>query len=250
MYARLRSLATLLAAALGASVSVDNGGWFTHTFTPAGIDDEHPWLSIEEAIGQSLEVSNHSDARVNTLHLESDVNGHLMVNVGLAAISSTAGNTRTDLQAAPGLVDITPLFTGVQIDISIDGGNICAKNFSFDINNNMELDDFCMGKIDVDTFTPKSLEVTAGMSYRPDDASLFRQAVWGSAAAAGPLTGPATTSDLVITMTNTSLIDGTAQPLALRINIPNSIIEPFTYEPSSDDIIESCLLYTSDAADE
>ena len=239
-YGYLDALAVLAQGVLGSSASVDGTTFWTHTMTQIDTG-ELPWISIEEAIGQDFDVFNHTDARVNTLNLSADPNGYLMMTAGLAAITTTAGNTRTDLTASPGNtnLDSTPLIVGPEIVVTYDGASVCAKSISLDINNNMELDDFCLGKIDVDTFTPKRREVTAGLSIRPEDNAIWREAVFGSSVATAPIAGGVDINALTIVMTSTSIIPGGSQPYSVTITIPNAFIEPFEVAPAGDDVIET-----------
>lgn len=239
-YAYVEALNTLLKGCLGSSASVDGTTFWTHTATQLD-SGELPWLSIEEAVGQDFEVFNHTDARVNTLGLSAEPNGYLMMTTGLAAITTTAGNTRTDLSQSPGStnLDLSPLLVGPEIVISYDGASVCAKSFALDISNNMELDDFCLGKIDVDSFTPKRREVTSALSIRPEDSALWREAVFGSSGATAPVAGGVDINQLIITMTSSTVVPGGAEPYSVTITVPNCFVEPYEVSPSGDDVIET-----------
>ncbi|MBT8212337.1 MAG: hypothetical protein KJN71_04235 [Acidimicrobiia bacterium] len=241
-YGYLNALATLLGGCLGDSSTSDDTNHYTHTITQLD-SGELPWLSIEEGVGQDFETFNHTDARVNTMNLSAEPNGYLMMTAGLAAITTTAGNTRTDLTMSPGStnLDASPLIVGPEIVITYDSASVCAKSFSLDINNNMELDDFCMGDIEVDTFTPKQREVTSGLSIRPDTSALWREAVFGAAGATAAVSGGVDINDLVITMTSTSLVQrgDNLAPYKVVVTIPSAFVEPFEVSPSGDDVIET-----------
>ena len=242
-YGYLNALCVLAAGVLGvkAEGTVVDVSSYTHTLSQLD-SGELPWLSIEEGVGQDFEEFNHTDARVNTLGLSAEPNGYLMMTAGLAAITTTTGNTRTDLSASPGSTNLvlTPLLVGPEIVVTYDSVSVCAKSFSLDINNNMELDDFCLGAIDVDTFTPKRREVTSGLSIRPEDSALWREAVFGSSVATAPISGGVDINALNITMTSSTVVPGgSATPYSVVIDIPNAFVEPFEVSPSGDDVIET-----------
>jgi len=243
MYARLETLPTLLRGALGASdAPVDNTTYYTHVIRQADGTQELPWISVEEGIGQDMLSLRYTDARVNTFSLEADAEGYLMMNAGLAAITSEEGQPRTDITTAPGntYVDVSPIIVSSEITVTYGGLSLCAKSFSLEINNNLETDDFCLGKITVDTFTPKRRELTMGLTIRPEDGDLWKQAMYGSSAATVPGTGQAFQDSAQVTIETQALIDGT-NPYRMVIDIPVSSIQPFEVEPSGDDVIETDL---------
>lgn len=243
MYARLETIATLLQGALGPGTTVANGTAFTHTIVQNDGAVELPWLSVEEGIGQDMLSLEYTDARVNTFSLEADADGYLMSNAGLAAVTSTEGNPRTDLTTAPAstYVDVSPLIVGSEITVTYNGLSLCAKSFSLEINNNLETDDFCLGKYTVDTFTPKRREVDMGITIRPEDGALWKRAMYGSEVATTPGTGQAARAAAQVTITSTTLIPGSAIPYSITIDVPVSVIQPYEVEPSGDDVIETDL---------
>lgn len=236
-YARLNSITTLLAACLGSSASAMQGtaGAHKHTITP--IDSATlPLLGIEEKIGSGLEIYNYVDAVVNTFHLEAEANGYLMGTAGLIAKMQTAGETPT---AAPQWDD-SNLIVGTNITLTYGGVTLPAKSFAFDVNNNFEDDDFRLGSFYLGDLTAKSREVNGSFTIRPEDSSLWRQAVYGASAAteAGGLTNK---SDLVIDCqtyedipASTPLVKG-----SIKVTIPKIALEPYALEPSGDDVIEN-----------
>lgn len=234
-YARMDSLATLLKAALGSVSTATVTGVTTHTITPSDAA-QLPFLSIEESIGNGLETYNYTDAVVNTLHLEADANGYLMGTAGIIAAKQEAGKTKT---AVP-VWDDTPMTVGTNITVTYNAVTLPAKSFSIDINNNFEDDDFRLGSFYVGDLTPKRREVTCSFGIRESSSALWRQATYGTSAAA--LVGGVTTKNqLVITASTYENISGSTPltPYTLTITIPKFILSPYTLEASGDDIIES-----------
>lgn len=235
-YARLGNIGTWLKAALGtAAAPVTATGVTTHTITPS--DAAMPWLALEERIGSGWETFQYTDAVVNTLHLEAEANGYLMGTVGVIARKQTAGVTGTPSPET--LVDTSPMVVGTNISITYNGVTLPAKSFSIDVNNNFEDDDFRLGSFYIGDLTPKSREITASVSIRPQDATLWRQAVYGTAAATVP-GGLTTKQPLVITASTYEDIPN-SEPLtkySLSLTIPKAVLTPFAVEPSGDDIIE------------
>lgn len=234
-YARMNSLPTLLAGCLGGSASATATGVSTHTITP--VDSATlPFLSVEEAIGGSLEVMQFTDAVVNTFHMEAEANGYLMGTAGLIARTGVAGATAT---ASP-VWDDTPLIVGTNITITLNGITLPAKSFSVDINNNFEDDDFRLGSFTLGDLTAKSREVSGSFTVRPQDSSLWRRAVFGSSAATTP-GGLVTKDQMVITAQTYEDIDGgtPATKSSIAFTIPKVALEPYGLEPSGDDVIEN-----------
>lgn len=236
MYARLDAIATLLKSVLGtAAAPVVATGVTTHTITPVD-SGTLPFLSIEENIGGSLETYQYTDAVVNTLHLECDANGYLMATAGIIGAKQTAGNTKTP---AP-VWDNTPMIVGTNVTITYNSISLPAKNFSLDINNNIEDDDFRLGSFYIGDLTAKRREVTASFGIREASSALWRQATYGVPAATAP-GGLTTKNQLVITCQTYEDIQGgtPATKGSLTITIPKFMYQPYTLAASGDDIIES-----------
>lgn len=236
MYARVDVVTTLMKAVLGtAAAPVVATGVTTNTITPLD-SGTLPYLSIEENIGGSLETYRYTDAVVNSLHLETDANGYLMATASLVAAQQTAGNTKTP---AP-VWDNTPMFVGTNVTITYNAVSLPAKNFSLDINNNFEDDDFRLGSFYIGDLTAKRREITASFGIRESSSALWRQATYGLPAAtqAGGLT---TKNQLVITcQTYEDIVGGTpATKNQIVITIPKFALTPYTLEASGDDVIES-----------
>lgn len=234
-YARMSAIATLLKAGLGTAATVTTTGVSTHTITPSDAA-ALPWLSVEEKIGAGLETYNYRDCVVNTLHLECDANGYLMGTVGLISAYQVAGVTPT---AAP-VYDETSMIVGTNVTVTYNAVSLPAKNFSLDINNNFEDDDYRLGSFFIGDLTPKRREVSASFGIRESSSALWRQAVYGVPGATTP-GGIVTKSELVITMTAYEDIPaGTpATKYSLAITIPKFALNPYSFDPSGDDVIES-----------
>jgi hypothetical protein len=235
-YGRVDALTTMLKAALGtAAAPVTATGLTTHTITPSDAA-QLPYLSIEEAIGNGLEVYRYNDAVVNTLHLEADANGYLMGTVGLIGAKQVAGAVRT---AAP-VWDETPMIVGTNITVTYNSVTLPAKSFSLDINNNFEDDDFRLGSFYLGDLTPKRREITASFGIRESSSALWRQATYGLPAAT-EVGGLTTKQALVISMSTYESIGG-ATPVTsynVTLTIPKFILTPYSLEASGDDVIES-----------
>lgn len=235
-YVRLEAAATLLKGVFGASASVEAGTGpalvGTHTITPVD-DDPIPWLSVEEAVS-TFDVFQYTDAKVNTVHFEADANGYLTGTAGVIALSQVANATKT---AVPDW-DTSPMIVGTNIDVTWGGAALPAKSFSFDITNNLEDDDFRLGSLFLGDLVEKRREVTAGVTIRPEDNSLWREAVYGSPVATGPLAGAASKGELRIIATTYEVIGTSTDTYMLDITIPQATIAPFALEPSGDDVME------------
>lgn len=235
MYARVDAVTTMLNACLGTANSAVTTGVTTNTITPSD-SGTLPFLSIEENIGGSLETFRYNDAVVNTLHLETDANGYLMCTAGIIAANQVAGATKT---ATP-VFDELPMIVGTNVTITYNAVTLPAKNFSLDINNNFEDDDFRLGSFFVGDLTAKRREVTASFGIRESSSALFRQATYGTSAATGP-GGLTTKNELVITCQTYEDIQGgtPATKNSITITIPKFALNPYSFSPSGDDVIES-----------
>lgn len=233
--ARLDAIATLLRAALGGtSVDATTGTpinqAYTHTFGTANV---LPWLSVEEGIANAFETFRYTDMKVNTLHLECDSNAYLKGTVGMVGITQLAGATRTVTPAW----DNTPLLVGPTVTVQYNSVTLPAKTFSIDINNNLETDDFRLGSLVLGDVTEKRREINFGVTIRPADNTIWRQAMYGTSAATGP-GGVPTKQPVVVTVTSYENVGTTTTPYKLQITVPNGIIVPFDLNPSGDDVLQ------------
>lgn len=240
-YLRSEFLATVLRGALGAAASAGGATTgYTHTITPA---DTLPWVSVEENIGSTVSANayerfRYTDAKVNTFHMEAEANGYLTGTFGLIALTQSAGNTPTP--AANQRVDTSPLLIGTNITVTYNALTLPAKSFSLDINNNLEDDDFRLGSLTLGAITEKRRDITMGITIRPEDAALWKQAVYGSSGATAPVGGAAAKQQAVVTITSYEDIPGATAGVKYQttITVPKAAIVPFSVSPSGDDVIE------------
>jgi hypothetical protein len=239
LYARLKHLGSLLGGSLGSfGTPVTATGISTHTFTP--IDTGAlPWFSIEQNLAGNFETLRYTDCKFNTFHLEADATGYLMCTAGLVARKQIAGSTPITSSAFAALADASPLIVGTNITITYNGVTLPAKSFSLDVNNNLEDDDFRLGSFFLGDTTEKRRDVTIGVTLRPQDSALWRQATYGLPAATAP-GGVTTKQQVVITMSSYEDIPGgtPATKYSLAVTVPKAVITPFAVDVSGDDVIE------------
>lgn len=239
-YVRGESIATFLYGALGSKATVGAMGktygvdadyTATHTITPT--DSDLPWYSVEEALGDGFEEFKYTDCKFNTLHLEADAEGFLMCSVGLVGLSQEAGITKT---ASPNW-DNNPMIVGSNITVDWSGSPLPAKSFSFDVNNNLEDNDFRLGSLFLGDATEKRREFNIGVKIRPEDSDLWRTAMYGDPGltVAG---GEVTRDEVVITCETYEVIGTSAIPFSVAITVPLAVIKPYAVTPSGDDVIE------------
>lgn len=233
-YARMESLSGIFRGVFGDDVVT--GATLTgyvHTHTP---QDVLPWVSVEEKIANGFETFRYTDAKMNTLHLEADANGYLMGTVGMLALTQATG--AATLVAAQRR-DSSPLLVGTNITVSWAGAQLPAKSFSLDVNNNIEDDDFRLGSLFLGDAVEKRREITMGVTIRPEDAALWKTAMWGSPVASVPL-GQSFKDDVLISVTSYEDIPG-ANPgvkYTASFTVPYAVIAPFSLSPSGDDVME------------
>ena len=234
MYARMESLASLMRGALGTSATTGTAlTGYTHTITPA---DTIPWISAEERIANGYEVFKYTDAKVNTLHMEADSNGYLMATVGMIALKQELTTaTAIGVQRR----DSSPLLVGSNICVRWGGVDLPAKSFSIDMNNNLEDDDYRLCSLTLGDAVEKRREITMGVTIRPNDALLWKTAMWGGPAAVAPL-GQSYKDDVEIEIQSYEDIPGATVGIKYNttLTIPQAIIAPFSLDPSGDDVLE------------
>lgn len=235
-YPRAQMIALLLYGALGARSSTSVAGpplVGTHVITPA---DTLPLFTVEERLGDSLETFQYRDVAVNTLRLECDANGYLMGSCQLIGLRGTSDVTLTS--SIP--YDLTPLIVGSSVNFSFGGNNLKAKSFSLEINNNMETDDFRLGSTYLEETVAKRREVRMTASYRPDDSTLWKQAMWGSGSATEAVAGsPAYRGAVAIGISTFETIGAAVggTPFSVNIAVPAAVVAPFKITPQGDDVI-------------
>jgi hypothetical protein len=237
MYLRLKEFGSLLYGAMGADAitgTLATGG-FKHTITP--VDTNLPGFYLEERVGNTFETFQYEDAVINTLHLEAEANGYAAATAGVLAKKQKVTAATAGLSV---LTDDSPLIVGTNITVTYNAVTLPAKSFSMDLNNNVEDDDYRLGSFYIGDETAKRRELTFGLTLRPADSTIFRQAVYGSSTAteAG---GIVTKNQLVITLMSYEDIPGVTGPTAkytLALTVPKAAFTPFGLEPSGDDVIE------------
>lgn len=240
MYVRYRSIALLFYGALGikdvdpvSGAPTDTA--FEHTIL-ANEEASLPYFTFYEEISNNLERMRYDDAVINTLHIEADAAGHLTGTAGVLARLMTPGVPKI---TNPALVDNTPTTTGTAVTLSYDGVTVPAKSFAFDIANNVEDDDFRLGSFFMGDMTAKQREVTGSMTLRHDSAARMRQALFGKASAT-QIGGEATRENLTITIASPYDIPGApGVKWGIEIEAPYTVLNPFAFEPSGDDVLEN-----------
>lgn len=235
LYLRMESLAFFLRAALG-TVATTGGAvtGYSHAITGG---NTIPWVSVEEKIGDGFEEFMYTDAKCNTFHMEADANGYLMGTAGFIALSQALDPSPTAI--GDQRVDVSGLLVGTSILVKWNGANLPAKSFSLDINNNIEDDDFRLGSFFLGDAIEKRREITMGVTIRPNDASLWKTAMWGGPAATVP-GGQSFKDDAQIVISSYEDIPGATAgtKYSCTITVPQAIIAPFNVSPSGDDAIE------------
>lgn len=235
-YGRMESLASLLYGVLGtkAAPTGTTATGFTHAITP--VDGASlPWFSVEETIAGSYEKFKYTDVKINTFHLEADANGYLMGTAGMIGLKQELLGVAT---ATPRW-DTSPLVVGTNILVKWNGVNLPAKSFSLDVNNNIEDDDFRLGSLFLGDAVEKRREITMGVTIRPNDSALWRTAMWGGPAATVP-GGQSFKDDVQIVILTYEDIPGANAGVkySLTIDVPSAAIQPFSVDPSGDDVLE------------
>jgi len=240
-YARMEMLATLFYAAFGDVVStptgvtqgVDQVG--SHVITPIE-SSILPLLSVEEHIGESLETFRYTDCAVNAISLELDPDGYFMGSSDLIALTALGGVTPTAVPET----DSTSLMVGTNATVTIGGVTTdIVRSMSLEFTNNLEDDVFELGSITLADLTAKRRELTFNATIRPVDAAMWREAVFGSSVATGPINGAAVTTDVALLIESFVAVgSGVPDVFSFEINIPVCHIEPFEMGPSGDDVIE------------
>ena len=214
----------------------------THIITCADI---LPWVSVEERIGSSaaaFESYQYKDAKVDTLHMEADASGFVMGSSNLFALSQVSGFTA---QANPAW-DTTPMMVGGEVLVTFGGTTLPANNFAFDVNNNIEKDNFVLGSVFASDATEKRRELKVTCSYRPSDSTLWKAAMYGASALTAPVAGPAYQGAASIKFTTYETIGDVAAgtPFSVLLEFPNVVITPYKLGPSGDDVLSNDLEFT------
>jgi hypothetical protein len=135
--------------------------------------------------------------------------------------------------------DASPMIVGSNVCVRWGGVDLPAKSFSFDVNNNIEDDDFRLCSMTLGDLVEKRREVTMSVTIRPQDSALWKTAMWGSPTATAPL-GQSFKDDVEIEFESYENIPGVTPTVKYNtlITIPQATIAPFNVDPSGDDVIE------------
>lgn len=229
-------LAILLKGALGASAPTGptDVTVYTHTISTA---DTLPWLSIEEKVGNGFDVYRYTDAKINTLHVEVDAEGFCKGTVGLIAKTQTIGATATLPAAAT--QDTTPQIIGPQVGVTWDAASLPAKSFKLDINNNLDDSDFRLGSLFLGDVTEKRREIMMGVTIRPQNNNLWKEALFGSTGASAPGSVLPAAKAVVITITSYGIIAGSTTVYSCVITVPKANLKPWNLKPSGDSVLDA-----------
>ena len=236
-YLRMESLAFMLKSVLGTAAAPTGsaGAGYTHVITPS--DTTLPWISVEEQIANAYMNFKYTDCKANTFNMEADANGYLSGTMGMIGLTQAiqSAPTASNLQ----MVDTSPLLVGTNITIAWNGATLPAKSFKLDVMNNLEDDDFRLGSLFLGDLVEKRREVTLGCTIRPQDAALWKTAMWGGPTATVPL-GQSFKDDAVITISSYEDIPGATAgtKYSATFTVPNAVIAPFSLDPSGDDVLE------------
>lgn len=237
MYVRYRAIGLFLKNVLGI-VDTTTGspatGANTHVITPT--DGQTPMMTVYEEISDGLERFIYSDVVVNSLSMECDANGFLSATAGLIGRLVTPGVAAID---GSGITDNTAMTVGTNIQVKYAGLSLPAKSFNINVTNNFEDDNFYLGSFFLGDLTAKAREVTASATLRHEDSKYMRQALYGTSTAT-QIGGITTKEPLIIEMASYEDIPGaTGTTYSLAIEFPKVVFEPFAFEPSGDDALES-----------
>jgi hypothetical protein len=214
-------------------------------------------ISVEQQIGAAglFETTKYYNVVCNTWELKADAGGLAEFSVGLIGQylqgvgSPTAPNDlfndKSRVIPTSGIPD--PAVGGyVLVSFAPSWGDyptvLPAKSISISVNNNIEDDDFRLGSLYLAGITPKRREVTGSFGIRPEDASMWRQAVWGDSAASAPQGGRPQYGKLVTTVVGDP-IPGTSfcQTFSIALQVA---LHPFSLDPSGDDVLEHSVDFT------
>lgn len=260
MYARPRCMYPFVkSASMGWSqVGVDLGAVGSGT-SDAGMGPVATplYLSIEQAIGihGSYLTSKYFNVVCNSWTLDIQAAGLVEFSASMIGQYELAGGTATtplpihldDSRVIPAsgnpdpsvggyaIVTFSPFRGGVQTLLPV-------KTAKYTVNNNIEDNDFRLGSLYLAGLTPKRREVNGTIGIRPEDSSMWRQAMWGSPAATAP-GGQPTYGRLAITIVGDK-IPGTAYCQTFSVSSV-IVLAPFTLAPSGDDVVEQDVDFTA-----
>lgn len=228
---RSEDLGILIYGVMGSvTVSGLGNGAYKHSFTPA---NSLPWLSVEEKISDEYDTFHYTDVKVSSLELSNDANAFLKGSCDIIAITQSGNAT-----AASPSFDTSPILVSHTGYITLEGTQYYVKSASFSINNNLEDDDFRVGRRTLGDIPEHRRELSATLTIRPEDNTLYRKAVYGNASSDVP-TNTVYSGALVMQYDSGSTkIGSSTYPYKLKVSVTNAYFKPFTIEPSGDDVLE------------
>lgn len=216
-------------------------------------------MSIEQQIGEPGQyiTQKYYNVVCNTWTLTAEASGLVQFSAGLIGqymYGTGSPTTPTSLllddsQVIPASGNPDPtigryaLVTFAPFADTGTPGPLPATSATFTVNNNIEDDDFRLGSLYLAGLSPKRREVGGTIGIRPEDASLWKQAMWGSSSATAPLGGSPTYGRLVFTVVGEPIPStGLCQTFSISAMVA---LHPFTIEPSGDDVVAQDVEFTA-----
>jgi len=236
--ARPEGIGHLVLSAMGAVTSsgiAGQSGAYGHLFTPES--DCLP-ISIEKRVGGNstatlLDVFGYQDCKVNTLRFECAAGEMVTGTAEVVAIEERSGKTN---QTATYGTD--PIFTFVNGIVNIEGVSYSVKNLSFELNNNIDTEDFRIGQRTRQTLIEQRRELSATLDIVPTDANVFKNAYFGSTGdTAVANTQTIYKGTLFIRFENPKVIGATSQKYSMDITIEEAAFRTAPLPMSGDDMI-------------
>jgi hypothetical protein len=229
---RPEALGMLLLGAFGSVSSNTVGAVTTHTFTPA---NTLPLLSIEKAVSDGLEVFGYTDVKVNSLRIECAAG-----EIATGTCEVIATKETSDIAASTPVFEDAPIFTFAGGQVKVDTVVASVKAVSFELNNNIQDDDYRIGSRYLGTLTPKRRELTASIDVVPEDSDEYKKAVYGASnLTEAANTQPVYTGSLEILFESLTgqVIPTTSTKYSLKIEVPEAIFKSAPIPTSGDEMI-------------
>jgi len=232
---RPESIGLFLLGATGAVTSSGiSGDAYGHTFT---FENDLVPLSIEKSVGDGLENFGYTDTKVNNLRFEAAQGEFVTGSADVIAINETSGKT---VQTSS--FETSPIFTYQSGSVILDSGEISVKSFSFEINNNVQDDDFRFGSRSLASLVEKRRELSASLEVVPTDSNIYKKSVYGSTSAT-TVSGLQTTyaGALFLRFESAYKVAGTTVPYQMDITIPKAVFKSSPFAISGDEMITETL---------
>ena len=177
-YVRPESIGHFILGATGAITSsgLDGiSGGYGHTFT---FENDLIPLSLEEKVGDGLEVIGYNDVKIQSFHIEAAAGELVTGSADVIASNAVAGKS----EQTPSF-ETSPIMTFAGGSIVVNSGEMSVKSVSLDIANNIADDDFRIGSRTLQSLVEKRREISASVEIVPTDNTTFRQTVYGGSSA-------------------------------------------------------------------